>query len=208
MLPPSRDVPRALSTRLADGAPLPRTAPDLMMARWQNGYVADCKSVNAGSIPARASIRFSCAQSALRKSYALRSSQSERSTGLLRFAKPYALRLVRRSSIRAKTEVPKERSTGQRNSSSHITTFYPPEPKAGRGSAKTPSDFPFAAPFVLLVFGAGVAANPFPCLPRLPMAARNGLAATRGSAALQRGGSRASRTRKCRLSDTALSVTE
>lgn len=26
------------------------------MARWQNGYVADCKSVYAGSIPARASI--------------------------------------------------------------------------------------------------------------------------------------------------------
>jgi hypothetical protein len=26
------------------------------LARWQNGYVADCKSVYAGSIPARASI--------------------------------------------------------------------------------------------------------------------------------------------------------
>ena len=29
------------------------------MARWQNGDVADCKSVNAGSIPARASKLFS-----------------------------------------------------------------------------------------------------------------------------------------------------
>ncbi len=28
------------------------------MARWQNGYAADCKSVNAGSIPARASNHF------------------------------------------------------------------------------------------------------------------------------------------------------
>lgn len=26
-----------------------------LLARWQNGYVADCKSVYAGSIPARAS---------------------------------------------------------------------------------------------------------------------------------------------------------
>ena len=25
------------------------------MARWQSGYAADCKSVNAGSIPTRAS---------------------------------------------------------------------------------------------------------------------------------------------------------
>ena len=28
------------------------------MARWQSGYAADCKSVYAGSIPARASIFF------------------------------------------------------------------------------------------------------------------------------------------------------
>ena len=32
------------------------------MARWQSGYAADCKSVYAGSIPARASIfSLSCA---------------------------------------------------------------------------------------------------------------------------------------------------
>ncbi len=31
-------------------------APSWILARWQNGYVADCKSVYAGSIPARASI--------------------------------------------------------------------------------------------------------------------------------------------------------
>ena len=28
----------------------------IVMARWQSGYAADCNSVNAGSIPTRASI--------------------------------------------------------------------------------------------------------------------------------------------------------
>ena len=28
------------------------------MARWQSGHAADCKSVNAGSIPTRASMTF------------------------------------------------------------------------------------------------------------------------------------------------------
>jgi hypothetical protein len=28
------------------------------MARWQSGYAADCKSVDIGSIPVRASIKF------------------------------------------------------------------------------------------------------------------------------------------------------
>jgi len=41
---------------------------------------------------------------------------------------------------------------------------YPPEPKVGRGSAKTPSDFPFAAAFILLVFEADLPAAPFPAL--------------------------------------------
>ncbi len=32
------------------------------MAEWQSGYAADCKSVDAGSIPTSASINFLCAQ--------------------------------------------------------------------------------------------------------------------------------------------------
>ena len=41
------------------------------MARWQNGYAEDCKSLYAGSIPARASIRFSKAITRLGKSFVM-----------------------------------------------------------------------------------------------------------------------------------------
>ncbi len=47
---------RTSYNRLTNALILAYTLPTSPLARWQNGYAEDCKSLYAGSIPARASI--------------------------------------------------------------------------------------------------------------------------------------------------------